>query len=74
MVLEQLGDETYAYVEAAGTKEGLLNARLDPQSVVRNGQTLRLTVSERAAHLFNEAGIAFRRLHDDIVPAEAVRH
>jgi len=66
MVLEQLGDETYAYVEAPGTREGMLNARLDPQSLVRNGQTLRLTVSENAAHLFNEAGMAFRRLHDDM--------
>src|SRR5215470_3295216 len=71
-VVEQLGDETYAYVEAPGTKEGLLNARLDPQSLIKNGQTLRLTVSETAAHLFNEAGIAFRRLHDDIVPSSEV--
>jgi len=72
-VLEQLGDETYAYVEAPGTKEGLLNARLDPQSVVKNGETLRLTVSEHSAHLFNEAGLAFRRLRSD-TPASAVKH
>jgi multiple sugar transport system ATP-binding protein len=74
MVLEKLGDETYAYVEAPGTKEGLLNARLAPQSLVKNGETLRLTVSERSAHLFNEAGMAFRRLHDEIVSPDAVRH
>ena len=72
-VLEQLGDETYAYVEAPGTKEGLLNARLDPQSVVKNGETLRLTVAEHSAHLFNEAGLAFRRLRSD-APASAVKH
>src|SRR5882724_8284979 len=74
MVLKQLGDETYAYVEAPGTKEGMLNARLDPQSLVRNGQTLRLTVSENSAHLFNEAGMAFRRLHDNIGAAQEVKH
>jgi multiple sugar transport system ATP-binding protein len=74
MVLEHLGDETYAYVEAAGTKEGLLNARLDPQALVKNGQTLRLTVSEDAAHLFNEAGIAFRRLRADAAPPGAMKH
>jgi multiple sugar transport system ATP-binding protein len=74
MVLEHLGDETYAYVEAPGTKEGLLNARLDPQSIVKNGQTLRLTVSEDSAHLFNEAGLAFRRLRADAAPPGAVKH
>jgi multiple sugar transport system ATP-binding protein len=74
MVLEHLGDETYAYIEAPGTKEGLLNARLDPQSLVKNGESLRLTVSENSAHLFNEAGLAFRRLHDDIAPKKEVRH
>jgi multiple sugar transport system ATP-binding protein len=62
MVLEHLGDETYAYIDARGTRDGLLNARLDAQSPVKSGQTLRLTVGEHSAHLFNEAGIAFRRL------------
>jgi multiple sugar transport system ATP-binding protein len=74
MVLEQLGDETYAYVEVPGTKEGMLNARLDPQSMVKNGQTLRLTVSERTAHLFDEHGLAFRRLHDPVAAMGATKH
>ncbi|HTT11452.1 MAG TPA: sn-glycerol-3-phosphate ABC transporter ATP-binding protein UgpC [Burkholderiaceae bacterium] len=72
-VMEQLGDETYAYVEAPGTKEGLLNARLDPQTLVRNGQSLRLTFAEQSAHLFNEAGIAFRRVGDALAQG-AVKH
>jgi multiple sugar transport system ATP-binding protein len=74
MVLEHLGDETYAYLEAPGTKEGLLNARLDPQSLVKSGQTLRLTVPENSAHLFNEAGIAYRRLHADMGAGHEVKH
>jgi len=74
MVLEHLGDETYAYLEAKGTKEGLLNARLDPQSLVKNGQSLRLTVGEHSAHLFNEAGIAFRRLGNGVTPVGTVKH
>jgi len=74
MVLEHLGDETYAYVEAQGTKEGLLNARLAPQSLVRNGETLRLTVPEQSSHLFNEAGLAFRRLNDQSTASAATRH
>jgi multiple sugar transport system ATP-binding protein len=74
MVLEHLGDETYAYIEAAGTREGMLNARLDPQSLVKNGQSLRLTVSENSAHLFNEAGIAFRRLNVDMGAGHEVKH
>jgi multiple sugar transport system ATP-binding protein len=64
MVLEHLGDETFAYVEAPGTKQGLLNARLNPKSLVKQGQILRLAVPEQAAHLFNAEGIAFRRLSE----------
>ncbi len=74
MVLEHLGDETYAYVEAQGTKEGLLNARLAPQSLVKNGETLRLMVPENSCHLFNEAGVAFRRLNDESTASAATRH
>ena len=62
VVLEQLGDETFAYVEAPGTKEGFLIARLPSKSPVKQGETLRLAVPEEAAHLFNADGIAFRRL------------
>jgi multiple sugar transport system ATP-binding protein len=64
MVLEQLGDETFAYLEAPGTKQGILNARLTPKTLVKEGQMLRLAVPEKAAHLFNAEGIAFRRLSE----------
>jgi len=62
VVLEYLGDETFAYVETAGTKEGYLVTRLPSKTPAKVGDTLHLAVPAQAAHLFNADGKAFRRL------------
>ncbi len=73
VVIERLGDETFAYVEATGTKEGLLIVRLPSDTRVKEGARLRLAVPQSSSHLFDADGIAFRRLADvDAVGAAAV--
>jgi hypothetical protein len=59
-----LGDETFAYVEAPGTKQGLPERSAQSQEPSQVGRILRLAVPEQAAHLFNAEGIAFRRLSE----------
>ena len=62
VVLEYLGDETFAYVETPGTKEGYLVACLPSKTPAKAGDMLNLVIPADAAHLFGGAGLAFRRL------------
>lgn len=61
MLVEPVGEATFAYMETAGAKDGL-TVRLDPDVKITNGETLDLSVSPGACHLFNAAGVAYERL------------
>lgn len=51
-VVEQLGDETFAYLDVPGTRDGLLTVRLPVTTLIRQGDTLTLGVPKHSSHLF----------------------
>jgi len=59
--VEQLGDTTFAYLESAAAQAPVL--RLPGETPVNVGDTLRVRVPPARAHLFDDQGIAFARLH-----------
>ncbi|MCL4799719.1 MAG: sn-glycerol-3-phosphate ABC transporter ATP-binding protein UgpC [Burkholderiales bacterium] len=57
-VVERSGDACYAYLEVAGARDGLLVARLDPDSRIRPGDRLSLAAPLGAVHVFDADGVA----------------
>ncbi len=57
-VAELVGEACYAYLEIAGTPDGLLVARLDADSGVRAGAKLRLNAPPERVHVFDATGEA----------------
>ncbi|TCO79619.1 sorbitol ABC transporter ATP-binding protein /mannitol ABC transporter ATP-binding protein [Plasticicumulans lactativorans] len=63
LVVEHLGDATFAYVDVPGrAQEELLIVRLPANSRTRIGDTLHLDVPVYGGHLFDTDGHALRRL------------
>ena len=59
--VEQLGDTTFAYLESAAAQAPVL--RLPGETPVNVGDTLRVRVPPKRAHVFDEQGMAFEKLH-----------
>ncbi|UVK96700.1 ABC transporter ATP-binding protein [Pseudomonas sp. B21-048] len=71
-VVEQLGDETYAYLDVPGTREGLLTVRLPVTTLVRLGDTLTLGVPKHSSHLFAADQRAYPRGRPtEVTPVES---
>jgi multiple sugar transport system ATP-binding protein len=66
--VESLGHTTFAYAAFPGT-ELEITTELPAEAKVRSGETLRLGVPARSAHLFDADGRAFRRLADSAAGA-----
>jgi len=58
---EHLGDHSLLYADIPGTDE-LLTVRVEPDTEAAKGQALQLGLPASACHLFDEEGLAFRRL------------
>jgi multiple sugar transport system ATP-binding protein len=58
VVIEYLGNETFAHVALAGMADGLLVLRLDAESPLRRGEALALRCLPERLHLFDAAGHA----------------
>ncbi|MFM2068006.1 MAG: sn-glycerol-3-phosphate transporter ATP-binding protein UgpC [Pseudomonadota bacterium] len=58
VVIEHLGNETFAHVALAGMADGLLVLRLDAESPLRRGEALALRCLPERLHLFDAAGHA----------------
>lgn len=61
-VVEQLGDETFAYLDVPGTRDGLLTVRLPVTTLIRQGDTLTLGVPKHSSHLFAADQRAYPRV------------
>ncbi|MBN3864990.1 sn-glycerol-3-phosphate ABC transporter ATP-binding protein UgpC [Pseudomonas frederiksbergensis] len=61
-VLEHLGDETFAYLDIPGTRDGLLTARLPVATSVQVGDTLTLNIPKHGSHLFAADQRAYPRV------------
>lgn len=71
-VVEQLGDETFAYLDVPGTRDGLLTVRLPVTTLVRLGDTLTLGVPKHSSHLFAADQRAYPRGRpDEVAPVES---
>ena len=66
--VESLGHTTFAYAAFPGA-ELEITAELPAETTMRSGETLRLGVPPRSAHLFDADGRAFRRLADSAAGA-----
>ena len=58
---EQLGDRSLLYLNIPGSGE-LLTVQVSPDTQVVEGEALRVELPADACHLFDEDGLAFRRL------------
>jgi ABC-type sugar transport system ATPase subunit len=59
-VAETVGEATFAYLEIAGARDGLVVARLDADSPVRAGAVLGLQAPADRVHVFDAAGEALQ--------------
>jgi multiple sugar transport system ATP-binding protein len=60
-VAETVGEASFAYLEIAGARDGLVVARLDADLPIRAGAVLRLHAPADRVHVFDEAGEALNR-------------
>ncbi|MGB8436553.1 MAG: sn-glycerol-3-phosphate ABC transporter ATP-binding protein UgpC [Burkholderiales bacterium] len=60
-VAETVGEASFAYLEVAGARDGLVVARLDADSPIRAGAVLRLHSPADRVHVFDAAGEALER-------------
>ena len=58
---ERLGDRSLLYLDIPGSGE-LLTVQVSPDTQVVEGEALRVELPADACHLFDEDGLAFRRL------------
>ncbi|WMY09609.1 ABC transporter ATP-binding protein [Paraburkholderia phenoliruptrix] len=61
MALESLGDAAYLYIESVVAAEGLI-ARIPPLERHAHGEELYLSAAPEHCHVFNAAGMAFKRV------------